>query len=77
MTHHSDDEYQDIHSSLLPYSEAFDFFIELERNGDVKSYCNGSNIAGRWIFQIFNKEFIEQLASVLNKALGRRRKNPP
>ena len=77
MTPYSDDEDRDIHSSLLPYKEVLEFFEQLERNGEVKSYCNGSNAAGRWVFQIFNKEFIEQLASVINTALGRRKKNPP
>jgi hypothetical protein len=77
MTLHSNAEDSDIHSSLLPYIEVLEFFEQLERVGNVKSYCNGSNVAGRWIFQIFNKEFIEELATVLNKALGKRRKNPP
>ena len=77
MTHQSDDEYRDIHSSLLPYAEVLEFLEQLERKGDLKSYCNGSNVAGRWVFQILNKEFVENLAKVLNNALGRRRKNPP
>jgi hypothetical protein len=70
-------EYVDIHSKLLPYTEVRLFFEDLERKGEVKSYCNGSNAAGRWIFQIFNKEFVEELAAVINRALGRRKKNPP
>ena len=70
-------EYMDVHSKLLPYAVVRLFFEGLERKGDLKSYCNGSNKAGRWIFQIYNKEFIEELAGVLNRALGRRRKNPP
>ena len=77
MTSQSNDEYRDIHSSLLSYAEVLEFFLQLEREGDVKSYCNGSNVAGRWFFQIYNKEFIEELSKVLNKILGRRRKNPP
>ncbi|MFW9975885.1 MAG: hypothetical protein ACFFDQ_11490 [Candidatus Thorarchaeota archaeon] len=71
------DVYQDIHDKLRSYSEVYKFFIHLEQNGDVKSYCNGSNIAGRWFFQIFNREFVEELAQVINRTLGRRRKNPP
>lgn len=77
MNHNSTSEDRDIHRSLLPYNEVLEFFEQLERTGNVKSYCNGSNDAGRWIFQIFNKEFIEELAAVLNRALGKRRKNPP
>ena len=74
MKLHSDD---DIHANLVSYEVAHSFFEQLERNGNVKSYCNGSNAAGRWVFQIFNKEFVEELAGVLNRALGRRKKNPP
>ncbi len=70
-------EYIDIHRKLLSYAEVRLFFEGLERRGDVKSYCNGANVAGRWVFQIFNREFVEELAKVLNRALGRRRKKPP
>ncbi len=70
-------EYIDIHKNLLPYAVVHLFFRGLEQKGDVKSYCNGSNEAGRWFFQIFNSEFVEDLAQVLNRALGKRRKNPP
>ncbi|MFX1604640.1 MAG: hypothetical protein ACFFDD_01910 [Promethearchaeota archaeon] len=71
------DEYIDIHKKLLPYAVVHLFFQGLEQKGDVKSYCDGANAAGRWIFQIFNKEFVEELAQVINRALGKRRKNPP
>ena len=70
-------EYMDIHNRLLPYAVVHLFFRGLEQKGDVKSYCNGANASGRWIFQIFNKEFVEELTQVLNRALGRRKKNPP
>ncbi len=70
-------EYMDVHKKLLPYAVVHLFFRGLEEKGEVKSYCNGANATGRWIFQIFNKEFVEELAQVINKALGRRRKNPP
>ena len=70
-------EYMDVHKTLLPYAVVSLFFRGLEKRGDVKSYCEGANAAGRWFFQIFNREFIDELAQVLNRALGRRRKNPP
>jgi len=70
-------EYIDIHNKLLPYAVVHLFFRGLEQKGDVKAYCNGANAAGRWVFQIFNKEFIDELAQVLNRALGRRKKKPP
>lgn len=71
------DEYTDIHSELHPYAEVLRFFQDLEQNGDVKSYCKGSNIAGRWIFQIFNKEFVEELARVINTAVSSKAKRKP
>ena len=71
------DEYMDVHKKLLPYAVVHSFFLGLERKGDVKSYCDGANAAGRWFFQIFNKEFVEGLSGVLNNALGRRKKKPP
>ncbi len=70
-------EYIDIHGKLLPHAVVLLFLRGLERKGDVKSYCSGANVAGRWFFQIFNKEFVEELAQVINKALGLRRKKPP
>ena len=77
MPSNHQDIHQDVHAQLLSYSDVYQFFINLEQKGDVKSYCNGSNVAGRWVFQIFNKEFVEELAQVINRALGRRRKKPP
>ncbi len=70
-------EFFDIHRELLLYAEVLRFFQELEQRGEVKSYCNGSNVAGRWVFQIFSIEFVEELAQVINKVVGRRKKNPP
>ncbi len=70
-------EYIDIHKKLLPYAVVHLFFRGLEKKGDVKSYCDGANVAGRWFFQIFSREFVDELAQVINRALGKRRKNPP
>lgn len=70
-------EYIDIHKKPLPYAVVLLFFKGLEQKGDVKSYCDGANVAGRLFFQIFSKEFVEELAQVINRALGKRRKNPP
>ena len=69
MAIQEDDDFTDVHEKLLPYAETLSFFERLETNGDVKSYCNGSNPSGRWIFQIYNREFIEQLASIINNAI--------
>jgi hypothetical protein len=69
MKHHAFDEEMDIHNVLLPYAEALSFFEDIESSSDVKRYCNGSNRSGRWIFQIYNVEFIEELSSVINNSL--------
>ena len=70
MTTRNNTEFIDIHRTLLRYSEVLAFFERLERSGDVKSYCNGANAAGRWIFQIYNKEFIEQLVAIINEGVS-------
>lgn len=70
MSHDQQEEYIDVHEILLSYDEVFSFLERLEENKDVKSYCNGSNRSGRWVFQIYNTEFIEELASVINLALA-------
>lgn len=53
----------------MAYSCALEHFERLERDGRVKEYCNGSNSGGRWIFQILNSEFVDELASVVNAVL--------
>jgi hypothetical protein len=69
MNRHNFDDDMDIHQKLLSYSDALAFLEELEANSDIKKYCNGSNQSGRWIFQIYNSEFIEELSSIINKLL--------
>ncbi|MFW9958468.1 MAG: hypothetical protein ACFFCT_10380 [Candidatus Odinarchaeota archaeon] len=69
MTHHHFDDDMDIHKELLPFSEVLAFLEEVEADSNIKKYFNGSNESGRWIFQIYNREFIEELASVINRFL--------
>jgi hypothetical protein len=69
------DDDMDIHRDLLSYSDALAFFEQLETDSDVKKYCNGYNQSGRWIFQIYNREFIEELASIVNRSLESQEKN--
>jgi hypothetical protein len=69
MTDYASDAFNDVHQTLMPYSEVLAFFENLERSGCVKSYCNGSNATGRWIFQIYSREFITELALVINRVL--------
>jgi len=77
MTGYEDDRYYDVHSTLMSFNETLTFLEGLEMSCDIKSYCNGSNESGRWIFQIYNKEFINELASVINKALKARGSHGP
>lgn len=76
MCRHNE-EYRDIHNTLISYDEVLAFFEELEENADIKRYCNGSNESGRWIFQIYNEEFIKEIASVIDRALKLTEDNGP
>ncbi|MFW9787038.1 MAG: hypothetical protein ACFFE2_11270 [Candidatus Thorarchaeota archaeon] len=69
-------EYMDIHKKLLPHAVVHLFFRGLEQKGDVKSYCNGANESGRWIFQIFNREFVDELAQTISRILVWRKRRP-
>lgn len=62
----SQGEYVDIHGELHSYGEVLTFFKVIETESDQKRYCNGKNAGGRWIYQIYNKEFILALAEVIN-----------
>ena len=65
-TQSSSSEYIDIHERLLPYQRVLEFFEEVESEYEVLRYCNGANEKGRWIFQIYSIEFINELAGLLN-----------
>ena len=65
-TRASNGEFVDVHRELVPYSHALELLETVEKEFNVKEYCSGSNAAGRWIFQIFNEEFVSELAHVIN-----------
>ncbi|MCK5265306.1 MAG: hypothetical protein KAR03_06830, partial [Candidatus Thorarchaeota archaeon] len=65
----SNGEFIDIHKELLPFDQVLEFFKHVEEEGEVKEYCNGANTGGRWIFQIYSREFIELLSNVIEKIL--------
>ncbi len=65
----SDGEFIDIHKELLSFEQVLEFFRHIEKEGEVKEYCDGANAGGRWIFQIYSKEFIELLSNVIVKIL--------
>ncbi|MHA1768729.1 MAG: hypothetical protein ACTSV3_02640 [Candidatus Thorarchaeota archaeon] len=70
LSHHRDEPI-DIHSELRPHDEVLDFLKSIQRSGRLKRYCNGSNLGGRWLFQIYTTEFIDELSDVINKSLDR------
>ncbi|MFW9966821.1 MAG: hypothetical protein ACFFEA_06665 [Candidatus Thorarchaeota archaeon] len=74
-TRASSSEYIDIHSELLPYQRVLDFFEKVESEFDVLKYCSGANDGGRWIFQIYSIEFVNELADLLNSYLKSRSPN--
>ncbi|TFF91660.1 hypothetical protein EU545_03305 [Candidatus Thorarchaeota archaeon] len=59
----------DVHDDLMPYDQVLQFAAYLESEGLLKAYCNGSNLSGRWIFQILNSEFIDELADIVRAAI--------
>jgi len=65
----SSGEFIDIHKDLLTYEQALSFFRMIEAEGSIKEYCNGGNAGGRWVFQIFNSEFVAELADVIRLSL--------
>jgi hypothetical protein len=63
-------QYIDIHGELYDYEKVLSFFETIEDEFDVLKYCSGANAAGRWIFQVYSREFIQELADVINEALA-------
>jgi hypothetical protein len=57
----------DIHRKLRPFEELLDFFTRVEGEFNVKQYCNGSNAGGRWIYQIYCTEFINQISEIITR----------
>ncbi len=62
-------EFIDIHKELLPFERVLEFFEHVEKEGKIKEYCDGANARGRWIFQIYSREFIELLSKIIEKIL--------
>ena len=72
-----DDVFIDIHDELRSFSEVLSFFKRVEAEFDVVKYCNGSNSGGRWIYQIYSQEFIEDLSGLLNRITNSTDANGP
>ncbi len=65
------DVFIDIHDRLRPYDEIREILETIERTWELKKYYNGSNLGGRWIFQVFSREFVAELAEILNVIVER------
>ncbi|MHA1781223.1 MAG: hypothetical protein ACTSYL_10245 [Candidatus Thorarchaeota archaeon] len=60
------DVFIDIHDRLRPFAEIKEILETVERTWDLKKYFNGSNLGGRWIFQVYSREFVSELANLIN-----------
>ena len=60
----------DIHEKLRSYSEVIRFLLFVEETEGILQYCEGSNSRGRLLFQIFNTEFIESIAEIIQATKG-------
>ncbi|RDE17722.1 MAG: hypothetical protein C4K49_01425 [Candidatus Thorarchaeota archaeon] len=74
---HPSGEYIDVHEHLMGYQETLALLQAVEKDFGVRRYCNGYNAGGRWIFQIFNKEFVTKLAQIVKTVLLRTGKPGP
>ncbi|MFW9910079.1 MAG: hypothetical protein ACFFEF_16100 [Candidatus Thorarchaeota archaeon] len=63
----ANDAFIDIHHELRPYAEVVSFFRRVEEEFNVTEYCNGANSGGRWVYQIYSKEFITDISAILNR----------
>ena len=64
-----DDEYIDLHDTLLSYREVFETLIRIESEGGMRAYCKGANEGGRWFFQFYSEEFIYELVRCITTTL--------
>ncbi len=60
------DEFVDIHAELHDYSQVVQLLRTIEEEESLKRYLNGHNSGARWFFQVYSKEFVEELADIIN-----------
>jgi hypothetical protein len=56
----------DINTPLRTYQEVISFLRRVEEHFSIKEYYNGSNVGGGWIYQIYSREFIQELSQLVN-----------
>jgi hypothetical protein len=74
---HPSGEFIDVHEHLMGYQETLTLLQAVEKDFDVRRYCSGNNVGGRWIFQVFNREFVTELAQIIKAVLLRTDKLGP
>ncbi|TFF67868.1 hypothetical protein EU520_01215 [Candidatus Thorarchaeota archaeon] len=60
------DEFIDVHAELHDYGRVVALLRTLEERDRLKKYFNGHNSGARWFFQVYSREFVEELAGVIN-----------
>lgn len=62
----------DIHENLMKYADVFEFFRKIGKEyiSGWRMYCCGHNKNNRSIFQVFSEEFINDIASIVNRKLS-------
>lgn len=71
------DVFIDIHEKLRPFDEVREILETIEKTWDLKKYFNGYNLGGRWIFQVFSSEFVNEVAGILNKIVDKTGREGP
>jgi hypothetical protein len=62
----------DIHENLMKYADIFEFFRKMEKeySSGWFMYCRGHNKNNRPIFQVLSEEFVNDIASIVNRKLS-------
>ena len=62
-------EFIDVHAELRDYSQVVELLRTIEEEDSLKKYFNGHNSGARWFFQVYSREFVEELANFINGIL--------
>ncbi len=60
----------DVHSELRSFDDVRALLEVVEATFSLKKYFNGNNLGGRWIFQVFSREFVLDVADVANRIIA-------
>ncbi len=62
-------EFIDPHNEILSHRDLLELLGTVEAEGSLRAYVNGGNGGGRWIFQFYSREFVSELARIVNGIL--------